>query len=89
MQPCIKSVTYKRAYTSHILIQTYSTRLDEINEFIQYFSGLKDKLISEDDLIEILVNIATSYYHKVMVTINFEPIQKTLTQVVEYLECLT
>ena len=52
------------------------------------FQGQKISPLSEGDLIEILVNMAPAQWCKSMVQINFEPMQKTLTEVVEYLERL-
>ena len=51
-------------------------------------SGPDNEPISEGDLIEILVNMAPSYWHKAMVIINFESMQRTLVEAVEYLACL-
>ena len=55
---------------------------------LKHFPGPDNKPLSEGDLIEILVNMAPAQWRKSMVQINFEPMQKTLTEVVEYLERL-
>ena len=73
---------------SNVTIRACSTRLEEINGMLKHFPGPENKALSEGDLIEILVNMAPAQWRKSMVQINFEPMQKTLTEVVEYLERL-
>ena len=73
---------------SSVTIRACSTRLEEINGLLKHFPGPENKPLSEGDLIEILVNMAPAQWRKSMVQINFEPMQKTLTEVVEYLERL-
>ena len=73
---------------SNVSIRACSTRLEKINGMLKYFPGPENKPLSEGDLIEILVNMAPAQWRKSMVQINFEPMHKTLTEVVEYLERL-
>ena len=53
-----------------------------------HFLGLENKPLFKRDLVEILVNMVPSQWYKSIVQINFEPMQKTLTEREEYLECL-
>ena len=73
---------------SNVTIRACSTRLKGINGLLKPFPGPENKPLSEGDLIESLVNMATAQWCKSMVKINFEHMQKTLTEVVEYLEHL-
>ena len=52
------------------------------------FSQDQKKPLSEDNLIEIVVNAAHSHWCKAMDTIYVKHIQHTLTEAVECLECL-
>ena len=74
--------------TNSVTIQACSTRLEKINGLLQHFPGPENKPLSEGDLIGILVNMAPAQWHKNMTQICLEHIQKTLTEVVEYLKCL-
>ena len=69
-------------------MQVCLLRLKKINVLIQYFPGPGNKHLSQDNFIEIMVNMNPSHWYKSLDTINVEHMQKTLTQVVEYLECL-
>ena len=54
----------------------------------KHFARPENKPLSEVDLIEIMVNMAPTQWCKIIVQINFEPMQKSVTEEVEYLEYL-
>ena len=56
---------------------------------MNFFSGPENEHLSEGDIIEILVDVTPDHLCKtIMITIDFDPMQKAHTEVVEYLECL-
>ena len=76
------SYLYERLYKpDDILIHVYSTRLEVINGFIQFFAR-PEKNLSEDNLIEIVVNISPSHWWETMDRIYFKPMQQTVTEAV-------
>ena len=66
------------------------TRLQETNNKSKYFPGSDRNIIrlADGDLISILVYKLPSQCLRKMISINFEPLNKAMLEVIEYMELL-
>ena len=64
-------------------------RLQEISNYLEYFPGPDSNVpLTEGDLINILNQMVPAQWRRSMISINFQPFTKTMTQVIEYMEKL-
>ena len=88
---------YQVLYTYHnihksvgVTIKACAARLQEMNIYLEYFLGpdLHTPLVN-GDFISILVAMVPSQWQRKMISINFEPLNKTMLEVIEYMELST
>ena len=87
---------YQVSYLRHslrkpvgITIRVCVTRLQEINNYLRYFLGPDlNTPLTDGDIISILVAMVLSQRRRKTVSINFEPLNKTMLEVIEYMEQL-
>ena len=64
-------------------------RLQEINNYLEYFPGPDSNVpLTEGDLINILNQMVPAQWQRSMISINFQPFSKSMTEVIEYMEKL-
>ena len=64
-------------------------RLQEISNYLEYFPGPnKNVPLTEGDLINILNQIVPAQWRRVMISINFQLFNKSINEVIEYMEKL-
>ena len=87
---------YQVSYLRHSLrkpvgvtIRACAARLQEINNYLKHFPGPDlNTPLADGDLISILVAMVPSQWRRKMISINFEPLNKTMLEVIEYMEQL-
>ena len=64
-------------------------RLQEISNYLEYFPGPDSNVpLTEGDLINILNQMVPAQWRRSMISINFQPFTKSMTEVIEYMEKL-
>ena len=64
-------------------------RLQEISNYLEYFPGPDSNVpLTEGDLINILNQMVPAQWRRSMISINFQPFNKSMTEVIEYMEKL-
>ena len=64
-------------------------RLQEISNYLEYFPGPDSNVpLTEGDIINILTQMVPATWRRSMISINFQPFNKTMTKVIEYMEKL-
>ena len=72
-----------------VLVWACATRLQEINNYLSNFPGPDlNTPLAEGEIISILVAMIPAVWCRKMVSINFEPLTKSINEVIEYLEQL-
>ena len=64
-------------------------RLQEISNYLEYFLGPDSNVpLTEGDLINILNQMVPAQWRRSMISTNFQPFNKSMTEVIEYMEKL-
>ena len=72
-----------------VTIRVCVVRLQEINNYLRHFPGPDlNAPLADEDLISILVAMVPSQWCRKMIIINFEPLNKTMVEVIECMEQL-
>ena len=62
-------------------------RLQEISNYLEYFPGPDSNVpLTKGDLINILNQMVPAQWRRSMISINFQPFTKSMTEVIEYME---
>ena len=72
-----------------LTVRAYAGRPKEICNYLEYFPGLDSNVpVTEGDFIDILNQMIPAQWRRSMISINFQPFNKSMTEVIEYMEKL-